>query len=237
MIRAIFFDLDGTLLPMDENKFSEIYFGSLAKYLEPHGYDPKQVIKGIWTSAGAMMTNNSGRYNEEVFWETFNAFNGRECRQDEKIFNEYYKTTFPITKNACGENPYARKIVEFCRENFEFVLLTTNPLFPRIATETRMGYVDLRVEDFDFVTTFENFMYCKPNPKFFIEIMNRFNLKPEEILVIGNHTGEDCACAKACGIQSILLKVNIIYDPNVKEKFEEVEPSELIDYLKKIKNS
>lgn len=38
-IKAILFDLDGTLLPMNQNKFIEAYFGSLAKKLLPFGYD------------------------------------------------------------------------------------------------------------------------------------------------------------------------------------------------------
>ena len=31
MIKAVFFDLDGTLLPMDEDLFVKIYIGNMAK--------------------------------------------------------------------------------------------------------------------------------------------------------------------------------------------------------------
>ena len=34
---CVFFDLDGTLLPMDQEQFTKYYFGLLAKKLAPHG--------------------------------------------------------------------------------------------------------------------------------------------------------------------------------------------------------
>ena len=36
---AILFDLDGTLLPMDQDQFTQYYFGLLAKKLAPYGYN------------------------------------------------------------------------------------------------------------------------------------------------------------------------------------------------------
>ena len=41
-IKMILFDLDGTLLPMDQNHFVKTYFGALAKKLAPLGYDPEK---------------------------------------------------------------------------------------------------------------------------------------------------------------------------------------------------
>ena len=37
-IKAVLFDLDGTLLPMDQDVFIKAYFGGLVKALAPHGY-------------------------------------------------------------------------------------------------------------------------------------------------------------------------------------------------------
>ena len=43
-IKAVLFDLDGTLLPMDQDLFVKYYFGSLAKKLAPHGYEAQKLI-------------------------------------------------------------------------------------------------------------------------------------------------------------------------------------------------
>lgn len=39
MIQAVFFDLDGTLLPMDEKYFTKLYMKEIAKKLMPYGYE------------------------------------------------------------------------------------------------------------------------------------------------------------------------------------------------------
>ena len=36
-ITTVLFDLDGTLLPMDQDAFIKDYFGRLARHLAPHG--------------------------------------------------------------------------------------------------------------------------------------------------------------------------------------------------------
>ncbi len=42
VLKAVLFDLDGTLLPMDQDIFVKTYFKGLAKALAPHGYDAKE---------------------------------------------------------------------------------------------------------------------------------------------------------------------------------------------------
>ena len=42
-IKTIFFDLDGTLLPMDQEAFVKAYTKGLAGYMMPYGYDPEKL--------------------------------------------------------------------------------------------------------------------------------------------------------------------------------------------------
>ena len=39
-ITTVLFDLDGTLLPMDQDVFVKDYFGRIAAKVAPAGYDP-----------------------------------------------------------------------------------------------------------------------------------------------------------------------------------------------------
>ena len=48
MIKAVFFDLDGTLLPMDQDVFIKEYFTGLAVKLAPYGYEPEKLMKTIY---------------------------------------------------------------------------------------------------------------------------------------------------------------------------------------------
>ena len=43
-IKVVLFDLDGTLLPMDQDVFVKTYFKGIAAKLAPYGYEPKALI-------------------------------------------------------------------------------------------------------------------------------------------------------------------------------------------------
>ena len=62
-IRHILFDLDGTLLPMNQDEFVTFYMPLLAKKYISEGisFDPKAFIASVWKGYGAMV-NNDGSY-------------------------------------------------------------------------------------------------------------------------------------------------------------------------------
>ena len=53
--RAILFDLDGTLLPMDFDVFTKGYFGELTKVLFPIGLAPEAVVSAVWGGTKEMV--------------------------------------------------------------------------------------------------------------------------------------------------------------------------------------
>ena len=53
MLQAILFDLDGTLLPMDNDHFTQVYFHHLADTAAQWGYtDSQTLIKAVWVGVG-----------------------------------------------------------------------------------------------------------------------------------------------------------------------------------------
>ena len=72
-IKAILFDLDGTLLPMDQDIFLKAYFGGISSHLAPRGYVPEELIAAIWRGTAAMIKNNGTKSNEAVFWDVFSS--------------------------------------------------------------------------------------------------------------------------------------------------------------------
>ena len=66
------------------------------------------------------------------------------------------------------------------------VYLATNPIFPRCATMNRIDWAGLDPEDFKIITTYEDHVYCKPNPEYFLQILEQFELDPSECLMVGN---------------------------------------------------
>lgn len=70
-IKAVLFDLDGTLLKMDQDEFVRMYFKYLAKHLAPKGYEPDKLLKVFWAGLGPedFAEYGSGRAtgNAEIF--------------------------------------------------------------------------------------------------------------------------------------------------------------------------
>lgn len=212
-ITTVLFDLDGTLLPMDQDEFVKAYFGLLAKKLAPLGYEPSQLIDGIWAGTAAMVKNDGSCTNEKAFWDRFAQLLGEHVRQDEPVFEEYYHNEFQQVRAVCGYTPGAAQVIQKVREKGLQVSLATNPIFPAVATESRIRWAGLQPEDFSLYTTYENSRFCKPNPNYYLAICEQLGVKPEQCLMVGNDVTEDMI-AKELGMQVFLLTDCLINKKN-----------------------
>lgn len=203
-INTILFDLDGTLLPMDQEKFVNGYFKMLAAKLAPYGYEPQQLINAILAGIEAMIKNDGSQLNEDAFWKRFVEIYGDKVLTDKPVFEDFYKNEFQDARSFCGFNPKAAETVRSLKDKGYRVVLATNPLFPSIATESRIRWAGLEPSEFDLYTTYENTSYCKPNLDYYRDILKRIDCRPEECLVVGNDVGEDMV-VEALGLQVFLL--------------------------------
>jgi len=203
-ITTVLFDLDGTLLPMDMDVFTNGYFALLTKKLAPLGYEPKKLVDAIWAGTGAMVKNDGSRSNEMVFWDRFAQVFGEKSRKDIPLFEEFYANEFQQAKNFCGCNEWAAKAVHTIKESGRRVVLATNPIFPSVATESRVRWVGLEPSDFELYTTYENCRYCKPNVNYYRDILDKLGLTPEECLMVGNDVTEDMV-AQTLGMRVFLI--------------------------------
>lgn len=203
-IKAVLFDLDGTLLPMDQDAFVKLYFGNLAKKMAPLGYDPEKLVASIWGGTKAMVKNDGSCTNEEAFWRYFASLFGEEARKDEPYFDAFYRTDFEKARASCGYNEKAAQLVKAVKEKGLRCALATNPIFPDVATSRRIQWAGLDKADFELYTTYENSSFCKPNPAYYQAILDQMGLKGEECLMIGNDATEDTA-ALLCGMQVFLI--------------------------------
>ena len=213
-LKAVLFDLDGTLLPMNQELFMKLYFGNLAKKLAPLGYEPQKLIDSIWAGTAAMVKNDGSKTNEEAFWNRFSELLGKDCRTDEPVFDEFYRNEFIEAKAACDCNPMARELIDFLKSKGLTLILATNPLFPPVATEQRVQWAGLTPEDFLLYTTYDNSSYCKPNPNYYKEILEKTGFSTEEGLMVGNDATEDMV-AEELGMKVFLLTDCLLNTKNV----------------------
>ena len=204
MITTVLFDLDGTLLPMDQDVFVKAYFGGICKKLAPAGYAPEQMVDTIWRGTAAMVKNDGSKTNEETFWAYAASVHGNQILADKKYFDAFYEENFNGIKSVCGFQPMAAEIVRFLKGKGLRVALATNPIFPARATQWRIQWSGLQPEDFELYTTYENCSYCKPNLGYYRDVLARLGVKPEECLMVGNDVGEDMV-TEQMGMKVFLL--------------------------------
>ena len=229
-ITTVLFDLDGTLLPMDQELFLKAYLGGLCKKLAPLGYDPKAVTDCIWKGTGAMVGNDGAQTNEAVFWQVFCSLLGEDTRKDEPVFEDFYRHEFQKVAEVCGKNPAAKELIEGLKAKGLRLVLATNPLFPAIATHSRVRWAGLEPEDFAYITTYENSSRCKPNPDYYREILDKLGLQTEECVMVGNDAQEDGAAA-ALGLPVFLLTDCLIDRSGEVEKFPHGGVKQLLEWL------
>lgn len=234
MIKAILFDLDGTLLPMDYDKFLHTYFGLLARKVAPFGYEPGTFVDNLWQAVKAMVINDGSKSNEDAFWQAFASIYGEKVYEDIPIFNEFYRNEFNGAKAACGFDKAAKEVVELARKCADKVVLATNPLFPSIATENRMSWAGLEPGDFDLFTTYENSTFSKPNPMYYKEICDKIGVASSECLMVGNDVDEDMVAEKL-GMQVFLLTDCLInkHDADIR-RFHKGGFCELKKYIEQL---
>ena len=208
-IKMVLFDLDGTLLPMDQDAFMKSYFGGLARRLKPIGYDADTLVKGIFAGTAAMVKNDGRLTNEDVFWEAFSAVCGKDARADEPHFYQFYVEEFDKVKDSCGYEPKAANAVRAIKNMGFRVALATNPLFPSIATEKRISWCGLDYKEFELFTTYENSSHCKPNLDYYRDVISKLAVKAEECLMVGNDVGEDMI-TEQLGMKVFLLTRDLI---------------------------
>ena len=232
-IKVVLFDLDGTLLPMNQETFINTYFGLLAKKLANRGYEPNKLIESILIGTKAMVKNDGSKTNEAVFWDTFTEIYGKNALLDMPYFEEYYKTDFDKVQASCGYNENAKNVVDTIKNLGYRVALATNPIFPQIATNKRIAWAGLNTSDFELYTTYENSCFSKPNTKYYLDILQKLNVQPEDCLMVGNDVNEDMI-ANTIGI-NVFLITDCLINKNNKD-ISHLPQGSLEDLLQYIKN-
>lgn len=209
---AILFDLDGTLLPMDNDVFTRGYLHLLAEAMEPYGYEERTMVKAMWQGVGAMVKNDGSEPNIEAFCRCFSAALGRDARADIPLFDAFYTKGFRAARAFTSSTPLAKRAVSLAHECAEKVVLATNPLFPRVAILERLAWAGLSESDFDLITDYESSSTCKPNPAYYKEILEKIGAAPERTLMIGNNADEDARAGLRAGLSVYLVTDCLIGD-------------------------
>lgn len=235
MLKAILFDLDGTLLPMDQDEFTAKYFEALARHHAQYGYDTKKLVDAVRKGTIAMLKNDGAVTNNKAFWRVYEQVMEESAEVALPKFDKYYERGFDDIKAVCGFEPKSAQAIAAAKAVGAPLVLASNPIFPVEAQIKRAEWAGASGEDFLYITTYSNSSYCKPNPMYYQEIADALGCKPDECLMIGNDTSDDMSAAK------IGMRVFLITDYLINKKGVDISAypngnvDKLIEFLKERK--
>lgn len=231
-MKAIFFDLDGTLLPLDEKLFVDIYFAELSKVFSVYNIDSKKLVETIWTATHEIIKNDGKRTNEEAFWDKFKSIVNIDLSDVKEVLKKFYANEFFTKLKKCSaENNLAKVAVNLAKKNGRKVVLATNPVFP-IDALVRLKWTGLDIDDFDYVTHYSNSSFSKPNPKYYLDLCKKLDVEPKECLMIGNDERQDIFAASSAGMNCYLVTDYLYTYPECKVNCEKGSFKDLIEKLK-----
>lgn len=202
MLKAIFFDLDDTLLGNSMETFVPAYFQVLTRHAA-HLIPPDRLIPELVRATQAMEANDGhGPTNEETFAAVFYPALGYEPGELKPLFEQFYAEQFPKLRPLTRPLPDARPLVEWALGRGLQVAIATNPLFPRTAIEQRLEWAGVPVTEFDYalVTSYEIMHATKAHPAYYREILTHLGRQPGECLMVGDDWERDIAPAASVGI-------------------------------------
>jgi FMN phosphatase YigB (HAD superfamily) len=231
---TVFFDLDGTLLPLDMDPFFGAYMDEMRKSgaLDVIHRDRGEEIfsKAIY----AMLGNNGAARNKDVFFATIEALSGVSENDIMPYFDSFYQDRFFRTKEHTRTEKRVRKTVDVLKQKGYRLVLATNPLFPPVATDQRIAWAGLLPGDFEYVSYYDNSSYCKPSPEYYNEILDALGLCAKACYIVGNDVKEDMS-AIALGFEGFLVLDHVIGDPErIPQECKKGDYSALLDFAKSL---
>ena len=187
-IRAVLFDLDGTLVQIDWDLEYEMKF--VREFAERHGVSVENdEINGAIAEVRFKLKKERDRkeYMRKLFElesEMIDARGAELCEGAKEIVR---KVKFARIKTAIVSNNFHEHVVR---------LLHTYGL----------------LEDFDQIICFDDVLAPKPSPEGILEALRRLKVAPSEAIFVGDGRVTDLEAAQAAGVEAIIIDRGKIAD-------------------------
>jgi FMN phosphatase YigB (HAD superfamily) len=203
-ITTLLFDIDNTLLTLDENEFLQVYSNLLHGFFQVEIPDIQKFI-GILLSSTAKMYEKEPKERTTLskFAYHFSSQSGLPQEEIIRRFLSFYSTDFQKVSSISTKVPIAKNLLILASNHFSIVAATT-PLFPAIANEKRLGWADLNTLPWIEITSAEDYHFSKPHIEYYYELLNKISKKASECLMIGNDPINDMVAGKI-GIKTFLV--------------------------------
>jgi len=203
MLKAIFFDVDNTLIFFDELQFYKRYLSQVSQVFAD--MMPLELFqKKLLSATQALMDNDGEMSNAEYFMNHFST--GFEEKRDEiwKRFMRFYETEYDQLQALVSVPNGVRGVFLQLQQKKLKMVIASNPMWPLDVQRKRLSWAGIGDFDFDLVTHIENMSYCKPRLEYYEEICLKIGERPEVCLMVGNDPMNDMIGA-TIGMRTFLI--------------------------------
>jgi FMN phosphatase YigB (HAD superfamily) len=207
MTLTLLLDLDDTLLNTNLSAFIPAYFQALSKELAPH-VAPDIMVRALLS--GTHLMNESDDFSrplQEVFDSVFFPQLNVSRNEIETAIDNFYDTIFPTLGGLTSQISDAKVFVNWATAKGYRIAIATDPLFPRKATFHRLRWAGFDPQQFELISTYEQFHFTKTHPAYYAEILGRMGWPEGPVLMVGNDLERDIAPAKKLGLATFHVDV------------------------------
>lgn len=198
MLKAILFDLDGTLLDIDGDAFLEDYITKLARYLHPW-VDSEAFVQALWSAAaGALAAPHPHKTNRTALTEALGEPLDVSPTELSHRIDAFSLSSADTILPGGRPMPGSRRAVTAAQALGLKIAVATTPIYHLAVVRNRLVRAELDDVSWDVIAT-DQFHSTKPYPAYFEEVAERLGVPPESCLMVGDNPFDDMA-AKTVGM-------------------------------------
>lgn len=205
MTLTLLLDLDETLLKTNQDVFFPAYLQALSTNFAPH-LDPKLIMRALLSSIEKMnQSADPSRTLKEVFSDEFCPQVGMSREELDSHIDDFYSRIFPTLRGITAQIPEVKTFIDWASAQGFRLVVATDPLLPRPATRQRVQWAGLDPDQFELISTFEDFHFLKNYSAYYAEVLGRIGWQDGPVLMVGNDMERDINSAKRLGLATFFV--------------------------------
>lgn len=202
---TLLFDLDNTLLDTNLDAFVPAYFQALGKHMGDR-VSPEVMLRALMHGTNLMYeSEDPTRTLQEIFETDFYAKLGVPKVELVEVIEDFYDHVFPSISTYTRQIPDAVPLIEWAFSCGYRIAIATDPLFARKATYHRLRWAGFDPEQFELVSTFEDFHFTKTHPAYYAEVLGQLGWPNGPVLMVGNDVQRDLIPANRLGLKTYFI--------------------------------
>ena len=205
MTLTLLFDLDDTLLDTNIEAFIPAYFNALSEHMAPY-VQPEVMLPSLLSATRLMVeSEDPSRTLQNVFEDDFYGRIGVPKGDLVDVLDDFYDNVFPGIESKTEKRPDTVPLIDWAASRGYRIAIATDPLFPWKATYHRLRWAGLDPDQFEIVSSFENFHFSKSHPAYYAEFLGQLGWQDGPVLMVGNDVRRDLVPANRLGLKSYYI--------------------------------